>query len=112
METGRLINRRYLLQRLIKQGRVCTVYQGTDQMLQRVVAVKAVSAQYIPAYKAAIRMTSYFSHPNIIGLYDIVPIVEPEALYLVQEYVAGDDFATLLQAQLTPYEVADFGSQA
>jgi len=80
-------------------------------MLQRVVAVKVVSAQYIPAYKAAIRMTSYFSHPNIIGLYDIVPIVEPEALYLVQEYVEGDDFATLLQAQLTPYEVADFGSQ-
>ncbi len=109
METGRVINHRYLLQRLIKQGQICTVYQGTDQLLQRVVAVKTVPASYVLPYRAAIQMTSHFSHPNVIGLYDL--IAEPGSLYIVQEYVEGDDFSALLQTQLTPYEVADIGCQ-
>ncbi len=109
METGRVINRRYLLQRLVKQGRACIVYQGVDQVLQRTVVVKSVPSRHIPAYRAAIRMISHFSHPNIIGLYDLV--AEPETLYIVQEYVEGDDFATLLQSSLAPYEVVDFGAQ-
>jgi serine/threonine protein kinase len=109
VETGRVINRRYLLQRLLKQGRACIVYQGVDQVLQRTVAVKSVPARHIPAYRAAIRMISHFSHPNIIGLYDL--IAEPETLYIVQEYVEGDDLTALLQSSLTPYEAVDFGAQ-
>ena len=109
METGRVINRRYLLQRMIKQGQTCAVYQGVDQLLQRVVAVKTVPASYVLPYRAAIQMTSHFSHPNIIGLYDLV--AEPGTLYIVQEYVEGDDFAALLQTQPGPYEVVDIGCQ-
>lgn len=107
MEIGRVINDRYRLERLIKQGRVCVVYQGRDKVLQRTVAIKAVPAHHAPAYRAAIRMTCHFSHPNIIGLYDLV--AEPETLYIVQEYVEGVEFATLQQA--SAYEVADFGCQ-
>ena len=109
VETGRVIHRRYLLQRLVQQGQACAVYQGVDQVLQRAVAVKIVPAEYISAYRSAIRATSQFAHPNIIGIYDL--IVEPEALYLVQEYVDGDDFSTLLQSQLSPYYVVDLGVQ-
>lgn len=107
MEIGRVINDRYRLERLIKQGRVCVVYQGRDKVLQRTVAIKAVPAHHAPAYRAAIRMTCHFSHPNIIGLYDLV--AEPETLYIVEEYVEGVEFATLQQA--SAYEVADFGCQ-
>ncbi len=109
METGRVIHRRYLLQRLIQQGQACAVYQGFDQILQREVAVKIVSASYAPVYRAAIRATAQFSHPNIIGIYDI--ITEAEMLYIVQEYVDGDDFGTLLQSQLHPYYIVDLGFQ-
>ncbi len=115
METGRVVNRRYLLQRLIKQGQVSRVYQGMDQVLQRVVAVKVVPPAHMSAYRAALKMTAQFSHPNIIGLYDL--IAEPEVLYVVQEYVEGDEFATLLQSlgainrAATAYEVADAGCQ-
>jgi serine/threonine protein kinase len=109
VETGRVINRRYLLQRLIKQGQVCAIYQGMDQVLQRVVAVKAVPAPHIPAYRAALKMTADFSHPNIVGTYDLV--MEPEMLYIVQEYIEGLDFSALLQTQLSFYDVADLGMQ-
>ncbi|GCE18735.1 protein kinase domain-containing protein [Dictyobacter kobayashii] len=109
VETGRVIQRRYLLQRLVQQGQTCAVYQGFDQVLQRTVAIKSAAVEHIPAYRAAIRATAQFAHPNIIGIYDL--IVEPDALYIVQEYVDGDDFGTLLQSQLSPYHVVDLGVQ-
>lgn len=108
-ETGRMISRRYLLQRLLKQGQACAVYQGFDQVLQRSVTVKVVPAEHMIVYRTALRATSQFSHQNIIGIYDL--ILESEYLYLVQEYVDGEDFAMLLQTQLTPYEVVDIGMQ-
>jgi len=108
-ETGRLIYRRYLLQQMLEQGQACTVYQAFDQVLHRAVVVKVAPAEHITVYRAAIRATAHFSHPGIIGIYDLV--VEPEQLYIVQEYVDGDGFATLLQTQLTPYNVVDLGIQ-
>ena len=113
MEIGRVINDRYRLERLIKQGQICVVYQGKDKVLQRTVAIKAVPAQHAPAYRAAIRKTCHFSHPNIIGLYDLV--AESEMLYIVQEYVEGVDFAASHDKSgsyiLSAYEVADIGCQ-
>ncbi|MEO9057924.1 MAG: protein kinase [Ktedonobacteraceae bacterium] len=109
MEIGQVIGGHYLLQRLIQQGPYSTVFQGVDQSFQRVVAVKAVSAAYIPMYRAAVRKTSQLSYPHITMLYDLV--IEPDRLYLVEEYVEGDDFATLLQAQLQPFDVAEYGRQ-
>lgn len=109
MEIGRIIQGRYLLRSIIRQGQICTVYQGIDQRLQRNVAVKVVPAAHIPAYKAAVQKTAQFSHPNIISLYDLLE--ESEKLYLVQEFVEGSDFAAILQMQLQSYEVADFGVQ-
>ena len=109
METGRVVNRRYLLQRLLRQGQYSAVYVGTDQVLQRPVAVKVVPAPYVQDYRAAIKLTAQFSHPNIIGLYDLV--VETDVLYVVQEFIEGDDFATLLQKSLSVFEVVDLGSQ-
>jgi serine/threonine protein kinase len=109
VETGLVIGGHYLLQHLIKQGQFSTVYQGVDQLFQRSVAVKSVPADQIPTYRAAVRMTSQFSYPNIIGLYDLV--AKPDRLYLIQEYVEGEDFAALLQAPLMAHEVADIGRQ-
>ncbi len=104
-----LIHKRYQLQRMIAQGQACTVYLAFDQVLQRSVAVKTVPATYMDAYRAALRLTASFSHPNIIGTYDFVQ--EADMLYLVQEYVDGDTFGAMLQTQLSPHDVADLGVQ-
>ncbi len=109
METGLVIGGHYLLQRLIKQGPYSTVYQGVDQLFQRMVAVKAVSAAHIPAYRAAVRLTSQFSYPHIVVLYDLV--IKADKLYIIQEYVEGDDFVALLQRPLQPYEIVVMGQQ-
>jgi serine/threonine protein kinase len=109
VETGRVIHGRYLLQRLIKQTAFCCVYQGMDQRLQRAVAVKSIFPAHSTAYRTAVKMTANFSHQHILGLYDLV--IEPEALYVVQEYVDGDQFETLVKAQLSPFEIAEAGWQ-
>lgn len=109
METGRVIYGRYLLQRLIKQTSFCTVHQGMDQRLQRAVAIKSVVPPNIAAYRTAVKMTANFSHQYIPGLYDLV--VEPDIVYIVQEYVDGDTFAALMQSQLSPFEIAEAGWQ-
>jgi serine/threonine protein kinase len=109
LETGRVINRRYLLQRLIKHGQVCAIYQGTDQVLLRTVAIKVVPSTDITAYRAAIKLTAHFSHPNILGLYDLV--IERETLYIIQELIEGVSFSGLLQQQLSDFEIVDIGMQ-
>jgi serine/threonine protein kinase len=109
VETGRVIHGRYLLQRLIKQTPFCSVHQGMDQRLQRAVAIKSVVSPHILVYRTAVKMTANFSHQYIPGLYDLV--VEPDIVYVVQEYVEGDTFATLLQSQLSPFEIAEAGWQ-
>ncbi len=109
MDTGRVLHRRYQLQRLIQRGTVCAVYQAFDQMLQRPVAVKVAPNEHIPVYRAALRSTAQFAHPNIIGIYDL--IIEPDALYIVQEYVDGGDFASLLRTPLASHQIADIGAQ-
>ena len=108
-ERERLLHKRYQLQRVLTQGQVCTIYLAFDQVLQRAVTVKIIPAEHIAVYKASIRLTAQFSHANIIGTYDFIQ--EPDVLYLVQEYVDGDNFGSLLQTQLSPYAVADFGVQ-
>jgi len=109
VNTGRVINKRYLLQHVIERGTACTIYQGEDHTLRRPIAVKVVPAEYIPAYRAAIRATAQFAHPNITGLFDV--IMESETLYIIQEHVIGDSFAKLLRSNLTPLEVTDLGIQ-
>lgn len=109
METGLLIYERYRLQHLINQGVSSSVYYGVDEVLSRSVAVKVVPTQHTAAYRSAIKLTANFSHPNIVNLYDI--IIEFDRLYVVQEYIEGEDFAALVQKSLTPFAVADIGSQ-
>lgn len=109
METGLLIYERYRLQNLIQQGTSSSIYYGVDEVLSRAVAVKVVPAQDMAAYRSAIKMTANFSHPNIVGLYDL--IIETNRLYVVQEFIEGENFAALMQKALTPFAVVDIGSQ-
>lgn len=109
VETGLLIYERYRLQNLIQQGTSSSVYYGVDEVLSRAVVVKVVPAQDMAVYRSAIKMTANFSHPNIVGLYDL--IIETNRLYVVQEFIEGENFATLMQKPLTPFAVVDIGSQ-
>ena len=109
MDNGKLICGRYLLVQLIKQGPPSDIYFGFDQLFQRNVVIKVVDTIYAADYRAAVKMTSHFSHPNIVNLYDLVS--QPNKLYLVQEHIIGSNLTAFLTVELTAFEIANIGRQ-
>ena len=88
-----LLNR-YKVVRLIGQGGAGAVYEATDTMLDRAVAIKEVPVapgsdgdQVRERFQREARLTAHLKHPNIVGIYDLVE--EGGKLYIVMEYVSG-----------------------
>lgn len=93
--TGQTLAERYLLEELIGQGGMSSVYRAHDQALGRVVTIKI----FLPALAAAedirrqqdeIRMVATLNHPSLVTLFDAVADIDGRA-FLVLEYVDGED---------------------
>src|SRR5690606_3370290 len=90
---GRLLGGRYLIGRRIARGGMATVYEATDNRLQRVVAVKvmhaalASDADFVKRFRREARSAARLSHPNIVAVFDQGS--DGETVYLTMEYVAG-----------------------
>ncbi|MFE5019983.1 serine/threonine-protein kinase [Streptomyces sp. NPDC056690] len=93
------------------------VWQATDEMLGRPVAVKLLIAQDAdPSASARFRMeaqtSASLSHPHVVGVYDFGSW--EHRFYLVMELVEGGSLAheTAGGARLTPARVADIAAGA
>jgi serine/threonine protein kinase len=87
---------RYQVAERLSDGALCAVYRGQDLTLRRPIIIKGVPAPYVDSYRTALRLSSSFSHPAVVCLYDMIE--QGESLYLIQEYVA----ARALQQYLAP----------
>jgi serine/threonine-protein kinase len=85
------------------------VYLAEDPVLNRQVALKTVDlAIDDPAQRNFLRdrllrdarAAAALSHPNVVGVYDV--LIEEETAYLVLEYVAGETLAQRLAAGPAP----------
>src|SRR4029453_1195898 len=92
------------------------VSRPRDTRLDRIVAVKVISASELPGrdrierFKREARASSRLSHPHICALYDIGEH-DGEA-FLVMEYVAGETLADRLErGPLRIEEVLRYGVQ-
>jgi serine/threonine protein kinase len=77
---------RYQVAERLSDGALCAVYRGQDLTLRRPIIIKVVPAPYVDSYRTALRLSSSFSHPAVVCLYDMIE--QGESLYLIQEYVA------------------------
>ncbi|MBI5608808.1 MAG: protein kinase [Deltaproteobacteria bacterium] len=103
-------NTRYHVRRRLGHGGMGVVYHVWDAERRMDVALKVLSSlspESIYKLKAEFRSLADTSHPNLVGLYDLVA-AEP-AWFFTMELVEGVDFMTWLQgesadgdAQLTP----------
>jgi eukaryotic-like serine/threonine-protein kinase len=100
----------------IGAGGMGEVYRARDTRLDRIVAVKVISASELPGrdrierFKREARASSRLSHPHICALYDIGEH-DGEA-FLVMEYVAGETLAERLErGPLRIEEVLRYGVQ-
>jgi serine/threonine protein kinase len=115
------IGGRYRLDKRLAAGGMGTVWQGWDERLHRVVAVKRLHVQ--PGLSAAernvaiqrsmreARITARLHHPNAVEVYDIVD--EPTGPCLIMQYVPSRSLQEIIRADgpLPPSDVARIGTQ-
>ena len=117
--TGRLLNNRYLIGERIGIGGMAEVYQGQDNVLGRIVAVKVMLPQYAadPDFTQRFRQeaaaAANLQSPYIVNVYDWGQDADSETSFIVMEYVRGSDLKTAINQRgaINQRKVAEIGSQ-
>ncbi|MEX2104617.1 MAG: protein kinase, partial [Bacilli bacterium] len=90
---GKHLGGRYELVSRIGGGGMAIVYQGTDLLLNRTVAVKVLRQQFchdddfIERFRREAQSAASLSHSNVVSIYDVGQ--EEEIHYIVMEYIEG-----------------------
>jgi serine/threonine-protein kinase len=93
------------------------VYRAHDTLLNRVVAVKVLRAQYasdddvVRRFRREAQASASLSHPNIVGIYDVGR--QGDMYYIVMEYIAGYTLKQRIQKEgpLTVDKALDITAQ-
>ncbi len=108
--TGRLLDDRYRLDRVIARGGMATVYVATDTRLDRQVAVKvmhralAEDPEFVARFAREARAAARVQAPEVVGVHDQGTDRDTGLAYLVMEHVQGINLRQLLleRGALTP----------
>jgi eukaryotic-like serine/threonine-protein kinase len=114
---GRLLRNRYRVGSLIASGGMAQVWQGTDEVLQRQVAVKllhqhlASDATFVARFRQEAVAAARLAHPGIVAIYDTVSEEGIEAI--VMELVPGRTLRDRIDdpTPLDPWQAAGIGAQ-
>src|SRR5213593_5309974 len=96
-----LISDRYQLGERLGSGGMSSVYESTDRVLERTVAVKILAEhlsddeKFVARFRREALAVAKLIHPNIVQVYDTG--VDDGRHYIVMEYVEGHSGAQLLQ---------------
>ncbi|GLU50070.1 serine/threonine-protein kinase [Nocardiopsis ansamitocini] len=120
-EPDLLLVGRYRLSRLIGEGGMGRVWEGTDELLDRPVAIKELTInEHLPQQEIEIlrtrmmreaRSAAQLSHPSIITVFDVV---EYEGFpWIVMELVRGNSLSEIIKTRgtISPARAAGIGLQ-
>jgi eukaryotic-like serine/threonine-protein kinase len=117
--SGLIIDDRYRLDEQVAAGGVGQVWQATDLLLERPVAVKVLRPEYadhpdtVERFRKEARHAGALSHPRVAQVYDFGHAGSKGSPYLVMEYVDGPSLADLLlDSPLDPVFALDVIAQA
>lgn len=117
MVIGTVLSGRYRLDGRIATGGMGSVYEATDQRLERKVAVKllkeglAEDPRFIERFRREARAAGALSHPNIAAVFDFGS--DDDRHFMVMELAHGRDLARVLREEgpLDPERSVLIGSQ-
>ncbi len=95
--TGSVLGSRYVLERRVAAGGMGQVWEATDRVLERAVAVKVLrpelidSGAFLTRFRAEARLAACLTHPGIARVYDYAEDVHDgqQIAFLVMELVDG-----------------------
>ena len=110
---GTVVDKRYVIERRVARGGMATVYQATDQRLERPVAIKimhphlAEDEEFTRRFIQEARQAARLAHPNIVNVFDQGQ--EGAITFIVMEYLPGITLRELLNdfGALTPAQTLD-----
>ena len=114
---GKIIDRRYQINRIIGIGGMAVVYEATDVVLNRTVAFKMLKDEMSDDEEAVKRFineskaVSMLSHPNIVKIFDVS--VKSRLKYIVMERIEGITLKSHMQKKgaLSADEVLSYSEQ-
>lgn len=112
--SGRIIHGRFEILGEIGHGGMGVIYRARQISLDRVVAVKMLSANLVDdeefreRFRQEAQIIARLTHPNIVQVYDIHDVeAEEGGFYIVMEYVEGRSLREVLrEAKTLPVESA------
>jgi tRNA A-37 threonylcarbamoyl transferase component Bud32 len=117
VEAGRLLADRYRLEELVASGGMAQVWQGTDEVLRRKVAVKllhphlAADGSFVVRFRKEAVAAARLAHPGIVSIYDTCSEAGTEAI--VMELVPGQTLRQRLDddTPIDPWQAAGLAAQ-
>ncbi|MBM7623313.1 Stk1 family PASTA domain-containing Ser/Thr kinase [Sporohalobacter salinus] len=114
---GKCLNNRYQIEDEIGAGGMSLVYEATDKLLNRKVAVKvlrpqfATDKEFIERFKREAQAVANFTHPNIVNIFDIGE--DNGTHYIVMENVQGETLKDRIEKQgnLSPVSALEITKQ-
>jgi eukaryotic-like serine/threonine-protein kinase len=99
---GRVVARRYEIERVLGVGGAGVVYRATDLELGETVAIKTLRPEVVAGgaaalerFKDEIRLARRLSHPNVVRIHDLGE--DAGTYFITMEYVAGVSLHELLE---------------
>jgi len=105
----RIIEEKYVITRILGRGGMGSVYQATQQRLNRPVAVKVLlghlvgSASMRSRFEREARIVARLRHPAIVTIHDF-GVLRSNHAYLIMEYLEGQTLRKVIQAGPQPLE--------
>ena len=114
---GKLLDRRYRIRRVIGVGGMAVVFEATDLVMNRIVAVKMLKDEMsndevaVKRFINESKAVSMLSHPNIVKIFDVS--VKGNLKYFVMERIEGITLKSYMHKKgaLSTDEVLSYSEQ-
>ncbi len=106
IETGKILQQRYRIDKQIGQGGMGAVYVATDERFGSTVAIKetlCMDDNYRKAIEREARLLNSLKHTALPRVSD--HFLEENGQFLVMEYIPGEDLAFMLERDSKPFSV-------
>ncbi len=108
IETGKILQKRYRIEKQIGQGGMGAVYLATDQRFNSTVAIKGTllpDEKYLKAFKREARLLNSLKHSALPKVTDF--FIEDNGQYIVMEYIPGDDLFETMEKSGKAFSIED-----